>query len=76
MAGSNNTRGTVTSETLAASSKLTTDSGSATLVTGQIEVSSGAKDAGGTNVINTVSAGGHTHTAVVPSCVINYIIKT
>ena len=76
MAGSNNTRGTITSETLAASSKLTTDSSTATLVKGEIEVSSGVKDAGGLNVINSLDAGGHTHTAVVPSCVVNYIIKT
>ena len=76
MAGTNNSRGDETTDTLAAASKLTTDSGRATLSLGTISVSTGAKDAGGVTVLNSVSAGGHTHTGVVPSCAMNYIIKT
>jgi len=54
-----------------------TPSGSATavLTTGSIEVSVGAKDAGGQTVLNSVSAGGHTHNITQPVVVGNYIIK-
>ena len=51
-------------------------SGSAVLSTGTVEVSVGAKDAGGITVLNSVSTTGHTHTLVQPVLVMNYIIKT
>ena len=53
-----------------------TDSSTATIVTGTVAVSVGAKDAGGVTVINSVSATGHTHAATLPVLVMNYIIKT
>ena len=74
--GSNNSRGDKTSAALAADSKLTTDSGTAALSLGTIDVSVGAKDAGGQTVVNSVTATGHTHTGVVPSVTMMYIIKT
>ena len=61
---------------LAAASKITTDSGSATLSVGSLVVSVGAKDAGGVSVVNSVSSTGHTHTATIPSVCMTYIIKT
>ena len=61
---------------LAAASKTTTDSGSATLSVGSLVVSVGAKDAGGVSVVNSVSSTGHTHTATIPSVCMTYIIKT
>ena len=67
--------GTSTNE-LAVGLKATTDSGSASISTGSVTVSTGAKDAGGITVINSVSSTGHTHDCVIPSCVGNYIIKT
>ena len=73
--GANNTIGQQLG-TLAASSKTTTDSGTASLTVGSIVVSVGAKDAGGITVVNSVSAGGHTHTATIPSVCLRYIIKT
>ena len=73
--GANNTRGQQTGA-LAASSKTTTDSAAASPVVGTIEVSTGAKDAGGVTVVNSVTGGGHTHTATIPSVCMYYIIKT
>lgn len=73
--GDNNSRGVQTTAA-AASATLTTDSGTAGLAVGSIVVSVGAKDAGGVTVVNSVSAGGHTHTASIPSSCMNYIIKT
>ena len=73
--GANNTRGQQHGA-LAAASKITTDSGTAGINTGQVEVSAGAKDAGGENVLNSVTATGHTHTATIPSCCMFFIIKT
>ena len=73
--GTNNAQGSQTG-TLLASSKTTTDSGSATLSLGQVTVSTGAKDAGGITVLNSVTATGHTHTATIPSVCLRYIIKT
>lgn len=73
--GANNTQGQQTG-TLAALSKITTDSGTAALTLGQVAVSTGAKDAGGVNVINSISTTGHTHTATIPSVCLLYIIKT
>lgn len=74
-AGTNNSRGGQNGS-LAASSKITTDSSTATLSTGTLNVSVGSKDAGSSAVINSVSTTGHTHTATIPSSVVNYIIKT
>ena len=59
-----------------ASQTATTNSGSASLSTTTTSVSSGAKDAGAVNVLNGVSAGGHTHTYRIPSTTLHYIIKT
>lgn len=73
--GDNNTRG-IQTPAAAASAQITTDSGTAGLAVGTIDVSVGAKDAGGVNVVNSVVAGGHTHTANIPSSCMNYIIKT
>ena len=61
---------------LATGQRSTTDSGSAALSTGTVEVSVGAKDAGGVTVLNTISSTGHTHSLVQPVLVMNYIIKT
>ena len=61
---------------LASSSKVTTDSGSAALSTGTVEVSVGAKDAGGVTVINSITATGHTHGVTIPTSILTYIIKT
>ena len=55
---------------------LTTASGSAAISTSTGSASTGVKDAGGITVLTAVSAGGHTHTAVVPHAVVRYIIKT
>ena len=73
--GANNTRGAQRGA-IAASAKITTDSGAASPVVGTIEVSTGAKDAGGVTVVNSVTGGGHTHTAEIPSVCMYYIIKT
>ena len=73
--GANNTQGQQTG-TLGTSAKTTTDSGSASLSVGSIVVSTGAKDAGGVTVVNSVSSTGHTHTATIPSVCMLYIIKT
>lgn len=73
--GANNTQGQQIG-TLLATSKTTTDSGSAALSLGQVTVSTGAKDAGGITVLNSVSSTGHTHTATIPSVCLRYIIKT
>ena len=56
--------------------QIITDSGTASITKGTIEVTVGAKDAGGQTVVNDVTAGGHTHTATLPILVMNYIIKT
>ena len=49
---------------------------SLSLSTSTGSVSTGVKDAGGVSVLTAVTAGGHTHTAVVPHAVARYIIKT
>ena len=72
----NNGLGTNSGTTFNSSKTATTASGSASLSTGTVAVSSGAKDSGSTNVLNAVSATGHTHNYVLPSVVLNYIIKT
>lgn len=53
-----------------------TISATATLSTGTVEVSVGAKDAGGVTVLNSVTATGHTHNLQQPVVIMNYIIKT
>ena len=55
---------------------LTTASKSAALSTSIGSASTGVKDAGGVSVLTAVTAGGHTHTAVVPHAVARYLIKT
>ena len=55
---------------------INTNSGTAAVTGQQISVSVGAKDAGGVNVLNAVTAGGHTHSISMPGTVLNYIIKT
>ena len=52
------------------------DSTAAAVTAGTIEVSVGAKDAGGVSVVNSISAGGHTHTTTLPVLTMQYIIKT
>ncbi len=74
--GDNNSLGSGSGTTFNSSKTATTASGSASLSTGTVAVSSGAKDSGSTNVLNSVSATGHTHNYVLPSVVLNYIIKT
>lgn len=74
--GDNNSLGSGSGTTFNSSKTATTASGSASLSTGTVAVSSGAKDSGSTNVLNAVSATGHTHNYVLPSVVLNYIIKT
>jgi len=59
-----------------ASSKLITDSGSADLTVATTSVAQSAKDSSTVTVATGVTAGGHTHTATVPSLTVNYIIKT
>ena len=61
---------------MAASHTSPTVSSTAALGTGTVEVSVGAKDAGGVTVINSVSATGHTHNLLQPVVIMNYIIKT
>lgn len=63
---------------LRASSKLITDSGQASLTLAAQSVAQSAKDSSTVNVAQSgsVTGGGHTHTATVPSLCINYIIKT
>ena len=76
MVGTNISLGDSTSTEFSASSKLTTDSGAASPAVGTITVSTGAKDAGGVTVVNSVAGGGHTHTLTLPSTTVNFIIKT
>ena len=55
---------------------ITTASGSAALSLSTTSVATSAKDSSTAAVISGVSAGGHTHTAVVPHAVARYMIKT
>ena len=68
MAGTNINRAGSTAEFgTGASFSVTTSFGNfCRLTTGSVSVSVGAKDAGGINVLNSISAGGHTHTVVIP----------
>ena len=74
--GTNNGTVAAAQGSMAASSKLTTDSGSASLTVATTSVAQSAKDSSTVTVATGVTAGGHTHTATVPSLCINYIIKT
>ena len=74
--GTNNGTVAAAQGSMAASSKLTTDSGSAALTVATTSVAQSAKDSSTVTVATGVTAGGHTHTATVPSLCINYIIKT
>ena len=74
--GDNNGLGSSSGTQFNSSKTATTASGSASLATGTVAVSSGAKDSGSTNVLNSISASGHTHNYTLPSVVLNYIIKT
>ena len=62
--------------TFASGGVITTASGSAALTVSTGSASTGVKDAGGLTVVVGVSAGGHTHTAVVPHAVARFLIKT
>ena len=75
MAGTNIKRAGSTAE-FATGVTVTTASGSASLTTGSVSVSSGAKDAGASTVINSVSSTGHTHSVTIPTTTLMYIIKT
>jgi len=55
---------------------ITTASGSAALSLATTSVATSAKDSSTAAVISGVTAGGHTHTAVVPHAVARYMIKT
>ena len=74
--GTNNGTVAAAQGSMAASSKLTTDSGTAALTVATTSVAQSAKDSSTVTVATGVTAGGHTHTATVPSLCINYIIKT
>ena len=63
------------SGSFAASGTITTASGSAALTVATGSASTGVKDAGGLTVVTGVTAGGHTHTAVVPHAVARFLIK-
>ena len=62
--------------TFASGGVITTAAGSAALTLSTGSASTGVKDAGGITVVTGVSAGGHTHTAVVPHAVARFLIKT
>ena len=74
--GSNNGLNSGSGTQFDSSQTASTNSGSASLSTTTTSVSAGAKDAGSVNVLNAVSAGGHTHTYRIPSTTLHYIIKT
>ena len=75
MAGTNINRAGSTAE-FGSGVSVTTGSGSASLTTGSVSVSAGAKDAGATTVLSSVSSTGHTHSVVIPTTTLMYIIKT
>lgn len=74
--GTNNGTVAAAQGSMAASSKITTDSGSAALTVATTTFASSAKDSATAVGVTGVTAGGHTHTATIPSLCINYIIKT
>jgi len=74
--GTNNSSHGNGAGSFASGGTITTASGSAALTVATGSASTGVKDAGGLTVVTGVTAGGHTHTAVVPHAVARYIIKT
>ena len=74
--GTNNGTVATAQGSMAASSKITTDSGTAQLSASTTTVAASAKDSSTVSVVSGVTAGGHTHTATIPTLCINYIIKT
>ena len=74
--GTNNGTVATAQGSMAASSKITTDSGTAQLSASTTTVAASAKDSSTASVVSGVTAGGHTHTATIPTLCINYIIKT
>ena len=56
--------------------QIVSDSTASAITSGTVEVSVGAKDAGGQSVINSITATGHTHTTTLPILTLQYIIKT
>ena len=74
-AGANNAVAS-SSSPLRGTHEIITASGTAAVTGGTVEVSVGAKDAGGQTVINSVTAGGHTHSVFLPAVTMNFIIKT
>ena len=74
--GTNNGTIATAQGSMAASSKITTDSGTAQLSASTTTVAASAKDSSTVSVVSGVTAGGHTHTATIPTLCINYIIKT
>ena len=74
--GTNNGTVAAAQGSMAASSKITTDSGSAALTVATTTFASSAKDSATAVGVTGVSSTGHTHTATIPSLCINYIIKT
>ena len=74
--GTNNGTIATAQGSMSASSKITTDSGTAQLSASTTTVAASAKDSSTVSVVSGVTAGGHTHTATIPTLCINYIIKT
>ena len=73
--GTNNSSHGNGAGSFASGGTITTASGSASLSTSTGSASTGVKDAGGITVLTAVTAGGHTHTAVVPHAVARFLIK-
>ena len=68
--------GKTSAYTLPSTGNVDTQTSTAVLSLGDIEVSTGAKDAGGVTVLQTATAGGHTHIVNTPYTAVNFIIKT
>ena len=73
--GTNNSSHGNGAGSFASGGTITTASGSAALTVATGSASTGVKDAGGLTVVTGVTAGGHTHTAVVPHAVARFLIK-
>ena len=65
-----------TTEVVAASASLAVASGSAALSNTTVSVAQSAKDSSTVAVVSGISAGGHTHTAKLPTNTVHFIIKT
>ena len=74
--GTNNGTVAAAQGSMAASSKITTDSGTAVVTATTATFASSAKDSAQASAVTAVTPQGHTHTATIPSLCINYIIKT